>query len=75
MSAPLPKCAECGLVIFAEPIILQGQPLHVGVCFALQLRKTLTPLRPFVDVDCTSLHPQAAFEAGRELERSKDPPQ
>lgn len=73
MSAPLPKCAECGLVIFAEPIILQGQPLHVGACFALQLRKLRTVFRPIVDVDCTSLHPQAAFEAGRELERSKEP--
>ncbi len=74
MSGQLPKCADCGLVIFSEPILLQGQPYHVGQCFALGLRKLRTVLRPVVDVDCTALHPQAAFEAGRELERSKDPP-
>jgi hypothetical protein len=73
VSAQLPKCAVCGLIIFNAPILLQGEPLHVGQCFALGLQRLRTVLRPIVDVDCTDLHPQQAFEAGRALERSKEP--
>lgn len=60
-------CAACGLLIFQEPIYLQGAPYHVVGCFAAGLKQIRRVLRPLVDIDCASLHPQAAFEAGLQV--------
>lgn len=64
---PPPHCAACGLLIFQEPILLQGEPYHVVGCFAAGLKQIRRVLRPLFDVDCASLHPQDAFEAGLQV--------
>jgi hypothetical protein len=63
----VPICKACGLLIFAEPIYLQGDPYHVAGCFAAGLKHLRRVLRPLIDVDCSTMNPQAAFQAGLEV--------
>ncbi len=58
-----PVCTVCNKPIEGSPILLNGAPLHVLVCFGEALKRLKTVLR-IDDIDCAGLEPALAYSAG-----------
>lgn len=60
---PVSVCAVCKQPIDGSPILLNGDPLHVLVCFGVALKRLKTVLR-IQDIDCAGMEPALAYSAG-----------